>query len=231
MAQEKVSADSYPDHDIITANGRNIELWFIGHGSLMLKFEDYVVHIDPVTEEGNYGLMPKADLILITHQHYDHLSVEAIKLIKKKDTKVICNPLSLEKVPAATAMKNGTLEKAGPLTIEAVAAYNIEHQVAPGKPFHPKGEGNGYIITFEDKRIYIAGDTENIPEMAGLKNINVAFLPMNLPYTMSPEMAADAVSMINPEIVYPYHYGSTDARLLIPLVEGKKTEVRIRELR
>jgi L-ascorbate metabolism protein UlaG (beta-lactamase superfamily) len=111
-----------------------------------------------------------------------------------------------------------------------VPAYNIKHQRSPGNPFHPKGDGNGYVLTLGDKRIYIAGDTENIPEMSALKDINVAFLPMNLPYTMTPEMVGEAVRMFNPEIVYPYHFGETNTDLLLPLVDTTKTEVRIRKL-
>jgi len=231
MAQTNLLTQSGLDHDTIMANGKTIELWFISHGSLMFRFDDFVVHVDPVAEMGDYSVMPKANLILITHQHSDHLDMDAINLIAGKDTKIFCNTLSAGKLPDATIMQNGATLKAGPLTIEAVPAYNILHERAPGKPFHPKGEGNGYVITFENRRIYIGGDTENIPEMTELKNIDVAFLPMNLPYTMTPEMVAEAASVIKPAILYPYHYGDTDAKLLIPLVNAKVTEVRIRALK
>ena len=128
-------------------------------------------------------------------------------------------------------MNNGSVSEFNGIKIEAVPAYNIKHERSPGNPFHPKGEGNGYILTLGNKRIYIAGDTENIPEMAALKNIDVAFLPMNLPYTMTPEMVADAVKMFSPGILYPYHYGDTDTSKLLPLVDPAKTEVRIRNLK
>lgn len=231
MAQTNLLTQSGKEHDTIMANGKTIELWFISHGSLMLRFDDFVVHIDPVAEMGDYSAMPKANLILITHQHSDHLDMDAINLIMTKDTKILCNTLSAGKLPEATIMQNGDTLKAGPLTIDAVPAYNILHERAPGKPFHPKGEGNGYVITFENKRIYIGGDTENVPEMSALKNIDVAFLPMNLPYTMTPELVAEAASVIKPVILYPYHYGDTDAKLLIPLIDSRFTEVRIRKLK
>ena len=101
-----------------------------------------------------------------------------------------------------------------------------------GKPFHPRGEGNGYVITFGDKRVYVAGDTENIPEMKELKDIHIAFLPMNLPYTMTPKMVADAARMFKPKFLYPYHYGETDTSKLLKLMEGQKDiEVRIRNMK
>ena len=129
-------------------------------------------------------------------------------------------------------MKNGDVDTVLGIRIEAVPAYNIVHKRDNGEPFHPKGVGNGYVLTFGDKRIYIAGDTENIPEMKTLKNIDVAFLPMILPYTMTPEMVADAARVFKPKILYPYHYGDTDPQKLVQLLKNdKEIEVRIRELR
>ena len=98
-------------------------------------------------------------------------------------------------------------------------------------PYHPKGIGNGYVITFADKKVYVAGDTENVPEMADLKDIHIAFLPMNLPYTMTPEMVASAARVIKPKILYPYHFGSTDTSELVELLKkDKEIEIRIRKL-
>ncbi len=128
-------------------------------------------------------------------------------------------------------MKNGDVREVHGLKIEAVPAYNILHQRSPGKPYHPKGDGNGYVITLGDQRVYVAGDTENIPEMSNLKDIDVAFLPMNLPYTMTPEMAAEAAKVIRPGILYPYHYGNTDTSKLAALLKDMKgIEVRIRQM-
>jgi L-ascorbate metabolism protein UlaG (beta-lactamase superfamily) len=118
------------------------------------------------------------------------------------------------------------------LKIEAVPAYNIVHERSSGLPFHPKGNGNGYVITFGDKRVYVAGDTENTPEMKKLKDIDIAFLPMNLPYTMTPEMVADAAKAFRPKILYPYHFGNTDTSELVRLLEGEEgIEVRIRDMK
>jgi len=129
-------------------------------------------------------------------------------------------------------MSNSDVETIQGLRIEAVPAYNIVHQRSPGNPFHPKGAGNGYVITFGDRRVYVAGDTENTPEMKQLKNIDIAFLPMNLPYTMTPEMVADAAKAFRPNILYPYHYGQTDTSKLVSLLKDvQDIEVRIRDLK
>jgi L-ascorbate metabolism protein UlaG (beta-lactamase superfamily) len=129
-------------------------------------------------------------------------------------------------------MANGETIKVDDLIIEAVPAYNIVHMRSQGVPYHSKGEGNGYVLTLGDKRVYIAGDTENIPEMKNLKNIDIAFLPMNLPYTMTPEMVADAARAIRPRILYPYHYGETDPNELVNLLKGEQgIEFRIRKMK
>ena len=134
--------------------------------------------------------------------------------------------------PGGVIMKNGETRSVQGITVEAVPAYNSKHMRAPGQPFHPKGEGNGYVVTFGDKRVYIAGDTEETPEMKALKAIDVAFLPMNLPYTMTPEMVAEAAKAFRPKILYPYHMGDTDASRLTALLRDEKgIEVRIRDLR
>jgi len=231
MNSSKIFSQGMPDHDIINDGGKEIGLWFIGHASLMVTYGDLVIHVDPVSEMGDYSKLPKADIILITHDHYDHLDLKAIALIKKPDTKIVCTQISSAQLPGALVMKNGDDTVVLSVKIEAVPAYNLKHMRSPGKPFHPKGDGNGYVITLGNKRIYFAGDTEDIPEMANLRNIDIAFLPMNLPYTMTPEMVSECISMFHPKIVYPYHYGATDAKLLIPLVDSSKTEVRIRILR
>ena len=133
---------------------------------------------------------------------------------------------------AGLVMANGDVQTVQDLKIEAVPAYNIVHMRSAGNPFHPKGRGNGYIITFGDKRVYVAGDTENTPEMKQLRDIDVAFLPMNLPYTMTPEMVADAAKAFKPKIVYPYHYGQTDTNKLVELLKNaKEIDVRVRDMR
>ena len=129
-------------------------------------------------------------------------------------------------------MNNGDVKNVKGLKIEAVPAYNLVHMRSEGVPFHPKGIGNGYVITFGNKRVYVAGDTENIPEMKKLKNIDIAFLPMNLPYTMTPEMVADASKAFKPKILYPYHYGETDTSKVLELLNDvKHIDVRIRKMK
>ena len=178
--------------DVIKTSGGSLKITFIGHASLMFEFNGKVIHVDPVTREGDYSKFPDADLILITHEHGDHLDPAALKQIMTPATKIVLSQRCYDKLQQGAVMKNGDQKTVLGFKIEAVPAYNIKHHRSNGEPFHPKGVGNGYVITFGDKRIYIAGDTENIPEMFLLKNIDIAFLPMNLPYTMTPEMTADA---------------------------------------
>ena len=218
--------------DTLTMAKGDIVLSFLGHGTLMIQLDRMVVHIDPVAEFGDYGSLPKADLILVTHAHSDHLDPEAIALLRQDSTRIVAAPACRTKLRDATLLANGDKIQIGEAAIEAVPAYNLVHMRANKQPFHPKGKGNGYIIGFGGIKIYIAGDTENTPEMKALKGIDVAFLPMNLPYTMTPEMVADAAKAFQPRILYPYHYGDTDTGRLVELLrEEKKIEVRIRELR
>lgn len=226
-----VFSQDVPAFDRISTSSGDVELHFIGHGTLMFTMKEFVIHIDPVGSYGNYKSMPKADLILVTHEHSDHLDAGVIELLKKPGTVLLCSKSCISKVPWAEVMSNGSVKKISGLTVEAVPAYNIKHMRAPGQPFHPKGTGNGYVLTFGDKRIYIAGDTENTPEMKALKGINIAFLPMNLPYTMTPEMVTDAVKSFRPEILYPYHFGETKPENLVSLLKGTNIEVRIRNLK
>jgi len=185
------------------------------------------VHVDPVSQYADYAQQPKADVILVTHEHGDHLDVKAIGTIKTANTVLVGTAKCAQLVPGMAAMANGESREVRGVRIEAVPAYNLVN-----KQFHPKGDGNGYILTFGDKRVYVAGDTENTPEMKALKNIDVAFLPMNLPYTMTPEMVADAAKAFAPKILYPYHYGSTDTSQLTKLLAGAPgIEVRIRNLK
>lgn len=208
-----------------------LTITFIGHGTLMMEFQGKVIHIDPVSRYADYSTLPKADLILITHEHGDHLDIKTIDLLKKESTKVVLTKICSDKYKGDAVLKNGDSETFLGFIIEAVPAYNIENTRSDGNPFHPKGNGNGYVIHFSDKKVYVAGDTENIPEMAALKNIDIAFLPMNLPYTMTPEMVFEAVKLFNPKILYPYHFGSTDTNELLKLMKKwKETEIRIRKL-
>ena len=197
----------------------------------MFNLNNYYIYIDPVRSFGNYSDMPKADLILVTHEHSDHLDPDLINDLRKSSTVLICNKNAADKIPWGRIMNNGDEEVVNNIIIDAVPAYNIIHMRAPGQPFHPKGVGNGYVLTIGNKKIYVAGDTENIPEMKALKDIDVAFLPMNLPYTMTPEMVADAALSFKPKILYPYHYGDTDTGKIVDLLKNTGIIVRIRDLK
>jgi L-ascorbate metabolism protein UlaG (beta-lactamase superfamily) len=231
MGAGMVNAAGKFEQDIIETGAGGLEITFIGHGTLMFTFGGRVIHVDPVGEYADYKTLPKADLILITHEHRDHLDAKVVELLRQPSTRVLLNQAGASQVPGGIVMKNGEMKTEDGLQIEAVPAYNLVHLRPGGEPFHPKGDGNGYIITFGGKRVYVAGDTENTPEMKALKNIDIAFLPMNLPYTMKPEMVGDAARAFKPKILYPYHYGSTDTGRLVDLLkDSPEIEVRIRKL-
>jgi len=225
LAMSAVYAQKKFQEDSFKTSGGDLKITFIGHGTLMLTYAGKVIHADPVSMYADYATLPKADLILVTHEHGDHLDMKAIQAASTANTTIITNPSSAKNVPNAIVMKNGEDRIVFGIKVEAVPAYNIE------KPFHPKGNGNGYVLTFGDKRVYIAGDTENVAEIKALKNIDVAFLPMNQPYTMTPEQVADVASAMQPKVLYPYHFGNTDTSKLAGLLKDEKgIEVRIRDL-
>ena len=217
--------------DVVKTSGGDLTITFIGHGTLMFSFRGTTVHVDPWTRLADYAKLPKADIVLLTHDHPDHLDRSAIKLVSDAKTVLIltreCRAGGLE----GTVMDNGDSTAVSGIGIEAVPAYNLAGKRPDGRPFHPRGSGNGYIITFGGTRVYVAGDTENTPEMKRLRRIDVAFLPMNLPYTMTPGMVADAALAFRPKILYPYHFGETDTSLLVKLLKGNPAiEVRIRKM-
>jgi L-ascorbate metabolism protein UlaG (beta-lactamase superfamily) len=219
------------EKDVITTSKGDLEIVFLGHASLIMTFEGKTIHVDPYGDVADYKTLPKADLILVTHDHFDHLDPQAFKAILKQDTQIVGSKACASKLAGAILLANGESRTVLGLAIEAVPAYNIAHKRPDGQPFHPKGAGNGYVIAFGDKRVYVAGDTENTPEMNALKGIDIAFLPMNLPYTMSPEQVADAAKAFRPKILYPYHFGDTDTSRLVKLLQGEKDiEVRIRKM-
>jgi L-ascorbate metabolism protein UlaG (beta-lactamase superfamily) len=220
-----------PAYDKVNTSAGIVEMHFIGHGSLMFKLNGFVIYIDPVRSAGKYDFLPKADLILVTHEHGDHLDVNLINDLKKPGTLLFSNENSTSEIPWAMAMKSGDRQEINDIIIEAVPAYNIVNERSPGQPFHPKGAGVGYLLTIGGKRFYIAGDTENTPEMKALRNIDVAFLPMNLPYTMTPGMVADAAKAFKPKILYPYHFGDTNTDEIINLLKDSGITVVIRNLK
>lgn len=214
-----------------TPAGKELTITFVRHGSLAMSYEGKQIHIDPVSEYADYTAFSKADLILVCHAHGDHLDLKAIEALRKEGTTVIANPAAAEKVenPTAQVMRNGDKQTWQGIQIEAVPAYNTTE----GRDkYHPKHRDNGYVLDFDGFRVYVAGDTEDIPEMSALKSIDVAFLPVNQPYTMTPEQAAKAVRVIQPKVFYPYHYSETPVAETLPkLLEGSGVELRIRALK
>lgn len=227
----RVSADEPPKEDVIHTPDGDLRIRFVGHASLVFSYGGKVVHVDPVGAQGDYSRLPKADLVLVTHEHHDHLDPDALAKIRTSGTAVVLTEAAARTVTGGVVMRNDETKTAAGFRVEAVPAYNIAHKRPDGTPFHPRGIGNGYVISFGNTRVYIAGDTENIPEMKNLKNIAIAFLPMNLPYTMTPEMTAAAAHSFHPRVLYPYHFGETDTSRLVALLAGCGIEVRIRAMK
>lgn len=226
-----MAAQKQFETDLIPTSAGDLKITFLGHGSLMLDFNGMNISIDPFSRVANYAELPKADLILLTHEHQDHLDLDALEDVRMDKTVIVLTETCANQVDGGIVMHNGDVRNLNDLNIEAVPAYNLVHKRDSGQAFHPKGIGNGYVLTFGDKRVYIAGDTENTPEMKTLPEIDVAFLPMNLPFTMTPEMVADAAKAFRPKILYPYHFGTTDTSTIEALLGDEKgIEVRIRSM-
>ena len=212
-----------------TKEGKPVTITAIKHASLRIQYDGLEIQVDPVEKyapETDYSKFPKADFILVTHEHFDHFDRDAIAALKKDGTQVFANPAVQKMLGFGTALANGesrVLTKG--IKLDAVPAYNT----TPGHTqFHPKGRDNGYVLTMGGLRIYIAGDTEDIPEMAALKDVDVAFLPCNQPYTMTPEQVAKAARTIKPKVLFPYHYSQTPIKQVVDLLSGSGIDVRIR---
>jgi len=198
------------------------------HASMVIEAGGKVIYVDPAKPANIKGL-PPADLILITDIHGDHMDPALIMQASKTGTVIFAPEAVAKTVTTAMVIKNGETKKWDKWTIEAVPMYNMVRGPKPGAFFHDKGRGNGYVLTYGGKRFYISGDTENIPEMRALKNIDVAFICMNLPYTMTPEEAAEAVKAFKPKIAIPYHYQSqpaVDVSAFQKALQGTGIEVR-----
>ena len=220
--------------DELTINGQRVKLTFFAHASVKLEYEGKHIYIDPVMENAQYDKLPKADMILVTHSHYDHFDMEAIEALQTPDTRILLDKTSAEGFhgDCYTMLPGAKAEPFTDIRVEAVAAYNTsENQLQ----FHPKErEDCGYVVVLNDAvRIYFSGDTEPTPEMRALQGIDIAFVCVNQPYTMKPEQAVEAVKALSPQIYYPYHYGQvdepTDVEALARMLEGV-CDVRIREL-
>lgn len=214
---------------VIAVGSDSLTIHNLGHASVMLEFDGKVIHIDPRASEANYANLPDADIICITHGHGDHYDLKALNLIKKNSTIMVLTQavMNLNSYAGESiVMNNGDSLNFLDIAIEAVPAYNIDD--GSGTIFHPKGVGNGYIFTFNDLRVYLAGDTHNIPEMATF-NVDIAFIPMNQPYTMTAEMAAEAAKTLSPKILYVYHHDQSFVSSLKELLKDEEMGIRIGE--
>lgn len=217
IAATLMGADKYGD----------IAITPIRHATLMIEAGKTVIHVDPWSQAPNLGSYPKADIILITDIHGDHLDPKAIATVRKPGTQIVAPKAVAEKFEGVTTvLSNGESTKLAGIGIEAVPMYNVKRGPSEGSVYHEKGRGNGYIVSYNGKRIYIAGDTEGHAEMRALKNIDIAFIPMNLPYTMPPEEAAEAVKAFRPEVVYPYHYRGSDINVFAKALAGTGVQVK-----
>ena len=202
---------------------KGINIIPVEHASFILKAAGRTIYVDPTGSAKSWNAHPNPDLILYTHDHFDHFNKSLHGAIMSKKS-VVAGPASMtSQVSKGVALKNGDKKTLAGVPMEAVAMYNM---TADRLKFHPKGKGNGYVLTLAGKRIYIAGDTEDTPEMKALKNIDMAFICMNLPYTMTVEQAASAVLAFKPKTVYPYHFrgpdGMSDLEKFKKLVARKK---------
>ena len=215
--------------ETIQGSGGPITIQPITHAALQLKYGNQVITVDPTGMGGDYNTLPKADIILITDIHGDHLDPATITKASKANTTVVIPGAAAAQVKGGTVIANGEKKTINGIDIEAVPMYNLQRGPSAGQLFHTKGRGNGYVVTLGGKRIYLAGDTECTPEMKALKNIDVAFVPMNLPYTMPPNEAAECVKAFKPKIVYPYHYMGSDLKQFADALNGSGVDVRVRD--
>lgn len=231
--------------DSIPATGGDITITAIAHGTLHIKFGNHVVLIDPTVYggwDGPYpgGVAPKISyegldpptLILVTDFHGDHLDGDAIAAVRRPSTVIVVpgtGPAGWQWLPGATQIANGQTKTLAGVGIEAVPMYNLVRGPTPVTKFHDKGRGNGYILALGGKRLYVSGDTECTPEMKALKNIDVAFIAMNLPYTATPDEAAECAAAFKPRVAYPYHYKGQDTKIFESKLAGRGVEVRLRD--
>jgi L-ascorbate metabolism protein UlaG (beta-lactamase superfamily) len=225
------SSAATPQADTVKIPDGELKVIPIEHATFALQWNGKTILVDPVGGASRFSNLPKPDLVLVTDIHPDHLNKETLEGVVSAGTALVVSPAVAKELPEslrkqAKALANGERHQAAGVEIEAIPAYNL---TAERLKFHPKGRGNGYVLTLGKTRVYTSGDTENIPEMLALKGIDVAFVCMNLPYTMTVEQAAEAVRAFKPKVVYPYHSRGSDVKKFAELV-GKDagTEVRIR---
>ena len=221
---------NYETDEFTTQSGKTVKIYALMHSSIRIEYDGREIEIDPCAKlrdrKVDYSAMPKADIILVTHEHFDHYDEATLRLLHKESTQLVMNQRCVDMSGGGKAMKNGDrLQLADDITVEAVPAYNT---TKVHLQFHPKGRDNGYILTLDGLRIYIAGDTEDIPEMANIKDIDIAFLPCNQPYTMTPEQLVRAAKMVKPKVLFPYHHGETNVKDIPAQLKKEGIDVRIR---
>lgn len=230
-AQMPVTTDSYEVDVFKTQSGKTVKFHALVHASIRIEYDGREIEIDPVTKLAgrtiDYNAMPKADYIFVTHEHGDHFDKEALRLLTGDRTQLITNKRCAEMLGYGQVMANGDkMQIAEDFNAEAVPAYNISEGRTQ---FHPKGRDNGYILTIDGLRVYVAGDTEDIPEMVMVNDIDIAFMPCNQPYTMTTEQLVKAAKTVRPKVLFPYHYGQTDVSGIASQLKEYGIEVRIRQ--
>jgi len=222
-------ADTYEVDVFKTKSGKEVKFHALVHASIRIEYDGKEIEIDPVTKLGNktidYSAMPKADYIFVTHEHGDHFDKEALKLLTNKKTQLVMNKRCADMYGPCAVLYNDQSATLGDIEVEAVPAYNTSEGRTQ---FHPKGRDNGYILTIDGLRIYIAGDTEDIPELQHVKDIDIALMPCNQPYTMTPEQLVKAAKTVKPKVLFPYHYGQTDVSGIPSQLKDSGIDVRIR---
>ncbi len=224
--QSQSQPQSLPSDSYLTKMGE-LSVTVAGHASLIFTINGKVIHIDPYSKVADYSKLPKADLILLTHEHSDHFDINAIEQIKKANTRFIVSKVCADSLNYGEVLTNGDKTVFEGIDIQAVPAYNIVSKNSDGEFYHPKGRGNGYVLTFGSEKVYVAGDTENIPEMKQLKDIYIAFLPKNTPYTMTDEMFVDAVQKVSPIYLYPYHFSDFNDKKILKALEKENNKAKV----
>jgi L-ascorbate metabolism protein UlaG (beta-lactamase superfamily)/pimeloyl-ACP methyl ester carboxylesterase len=230
LACQRPSSSKPLAPNVIPANGGDITITPFKHASVQIEHRGMVIQVDPAL--GDIATAKPADLVLVTDIHDDHMNPGRIRRVRKPGAPVVMpaavRDLAGERIPSPLeVLANGETRTVAGIAIEAVPMYNLKSEVAGGEPFHTKGRGNGYVITVGGKRLYFAGDTECVPEIKALKNIDVAFLPMNLPFTMPPAEAAECARAFKPTIVFPYHYEGQKPEEFAAALKGSGVEVRL----
>lgn len=220
-SSQPITSDSY-----LTKLGE-LNVTLVGHASLMFEINGKIIHIDPYSKVADYSKLPKADLILLTHEHSDHLDLNAIEQIKQAKTRFVVSKVCADSIGYGDVLSNGDKTIFEGIEIQAVPAYNIVSKRPDGQYYHPQGRGNGYVLTFGSEKVYVAGDTENIPEMEQLKGVYIAFLPKNTPYTMTDDMFVDAAQKVSPVYLYPYHFSEFNDKKITKALEKENNKAKL----